>query len=529
MCQLAALEQVEVTVAISQREQPNYAELPPPPIDADVARKVLYLHQVYQIAGNPATSAAGMSGLAPMQGFATLRTAVKSILNQDLITAIRDNIDRMPPEMVVPQATQVLASTDRANRQYLLDQDSLRKQYDAWEESWKRLEASRQSAQQASQLTGFEPLQGPQLGAIEPTTPAKQLLIPPSLQQHASIVRKYAQQYQVPEEYIWSIMMVENPAGNPQIVSPTGDIGLMQINAESYPQWTPEQLQNPDFNVMVGTEILARNLQTYGDLTKAAVAYNQGHWTPERQANSAGKLYLKKLNETYSSLTGSPLDGAVAPPGMAPRITSVDELQDYVYNKMAELDELDPEDPLYYDKVDALNGQIANAHNSWKLFRDAAGVLSADKAADIGLRREELAQQASQFGQTHGLASEAFKAGREEFGLTHQRQIDEERRRLQTSLAELKMSGSTLMGNMYQSANQNFLSAAKSAIPPGQQYAPGFEPNGLAASLSQRYGVPFTPTGGTPFNAGTGLGETAASVQATIQQLQQQLAAQGIQ
>ena len=58
----------------------------------------------------------------------------------------------------------------------------------------------------------------------------------------------------------------------PDIVSPTGDYGLCQLNYRYFdPDMTPEE------NMRSGIGLLAQHLRTYGDTAAALTAYNRGH------------------------------------------------------------------------------------------------------------------------------------------------------------------------------------------------------------------------------------------------------------
>ncbi len=72
-----------------------------------------------------------------------------------------------------------------------------------------------------------------------------------------------------------AIVVVES-GGNPLTVSPSGDLGLMQVNARIHAKsfdFEKRNLLNPEENIAVGTSILKTMLERHGD-DKAIAAYN---------------------------------------------------------------------------------------------------------------------------------------------------------------------------------------------------------------------------------------------------------------
>ena len=75
---------------------------------------------------------------------------------------------------------------------------------------------------------------------------------------------------------IVSAMIVVESGGNPLTVSPSGDLGLMQVNAKIHAKsfnFEQRNLLNPEENIEIGTSILKLMVDRHGD-EKAIQAYN---------------------------------------------------------------------------------------------------------------------------------------------------------------------------------------------------------------------------------------------------------------
>lgn len=69
---------------------------------------------------------------------------------------------------------------------------------------------------------------------------------------------------------------------NPEVVSPTEDYGLMQINKINH-EWLKEEYRcadmlNPYQNVFCGIKIISKYIEKYEDYDKALMAYNMGEY-----------------------------------------------------------------------------------------------------------------------------------------------------------------------------------------------------------------------------------------------------------
>ena len=83
----------------------------------------------------------------------------------------------------------------------------------------------------------------------------------------------------VPVSLVLSMISTESEF-NPEVVSDTGDYGLMQINKCNH-EWLKETYDVSDFldpyeNVYCGIKIIGQLLDKYGDYHKALMAYNMG-------------------------------------------------------------------------------------------------------------------------------------------------------------------------------------------------------------------------------------------------------------
>lgn len=69
---------------------------------------------------------------------------------------------------------------------------------------------------------------------------------------------------------------------NPEIVSKTNDYGLMQINEVNHDrlaeQYQCADMLDPYQNVYCGIKVIGSYIETYGDYTKALMAYNMGNY-----------------------------------------------------------------------------------------------------------------------------------------------------------------------------------------------------------------------------------------------------------
>jgi murein DD-endopeptidase MepM/ murein hydrolase activator NlpD len=583
----------------------------PPEVSESVARKVVFLHQLYEATGKPGGQLPGGAAVASIPGL------VKQLLSggltapndsSSLVSTIKHYADRMPAEQASAQALEILQSSSASDRRYLLEQDNARRQWDSWETQNKQFQETQRKVQEAEQrmsvaqptITGGTAR--PSVAQPNITGGTAQPMVP-----SAAGIQSGAQPLGVP-----------TGQGDWWTFKPSQGFGPTDEPLDSPYQGFPHFNKGIDYPVPSGTPIKANisgtvtaagdagegwgnrvvildaegNSHSYGHLTNASVGVGDVIEAGNiiGVSGSTGKSTGPHLSYDVYNAQYQFTDPTRFLPSSGPGrdgSRTVEEWQEEVNEAYDLLSSFDPSNAEDQYAIEAATGQLNAALAGLKASKEtAAGGVTPELAESArqfdlshALDREKFAGQSTQFGMSyeegkrqfdlaHNLDRDTFAEQSRQFGLsfgegqrqfdaahaldqarfgeqvrqfdvshaegvrqfdvTAQMRKDEERRRLQESLSQLKLQGAGLMGNMFQAANSNYLSAARSAIPPGQQYAPGFEPNGLAASLSSRYGVPFTPTGGSPFNAGTGLAETAAPVNQSIQQLTEQLKQQGI-
>lgn len=94
-------------------------------------------------------------------------------------------------------------------------------------------------------------------------------------ERYAAAIAKNSVEKGLNPAVVSAIVVVES-SGNPLTVSPSGDLGLMQVNARIHARnfdFEKKNLLNPEENIEVGTSILKSMADRHGDL-KAIQAYN---------------------------------------------------------------------------------------------------------------------------------------------------------------------------------------------------------------------------------------------------------------
>lgn len=111
-------------------------------------------------------------------------------------------------------------------------------------------------------------------------------LFPASIQQWKMIIEKYAERYQLDPNLIAAVMLQES-GGDPQIISSSGAVGLMQvmprdgIAASFYcgaiacftNRPTIKDLSEPEFNVDFGSRMLSNLIKKEGSVRQALLRY----------------------------------------------------------------------------------------------------------------------------------------------------------------------------------------------------------------------------------------------------------------
>lgn len=100
------------------------------------------------------------------------------------------------------------------------------------------------------------------------------------------------------------IVMIDHESGfNPEIISDTGDYGLMQINTINHEQlaeaYKTADMLDPYQNVFCGIKIISSYIHTYHNNNKALMAYNMGQYGAEK----AWKNGIESTSYSESILT----------------------------------------------------------------------------------------------------------------------------------------------------------------------------------------------------------------------------------
>jgi soluble lytic murein transglycosylase-like protein len=126
-------------------------------------------------------------------------------------------------------------------------------------------------------------------------------------------IKTYSQQYGVDANLIYSIMSNESNFKK-DVVSKTGNKGLMQVSNALLKDSNVNDWQDPNLNTMVGTKYLSYLSKYFnGDMKKVIAAYNSGEGTVSKLVNKYGnnwtdhlpdetKKYLPKVIKLYNSL-----------------------------------------------------------------------------------------------------------------------------------------------------------------------------------------------------------------------------------
>lgn len=111
--------------------------------------------------------------------------------------------------------------------------------------------------------------------------------------------------YYIPEHYelVLAVMWQESNY-DPEVISSSGDYGLLQINAMNH-DWLTKELGVDDFldpeqNIHAGVYLLAKLIHKYGDVSKALMAYNMGergattYWDSGTYSNAYSNSVIAK-------------------------------------------------------------------------------------------------------------------------------------------------------------------------------------------------------------------------------------------
>jgi Transglycosylase SLT domain len=114
-----------------------------------------------------------------------------------------------------------------------------------------------------------------------------------------SVVTMEAQRQGVPALLALAVSKVEDDRGIPWVVSPGGDVGVMQVNPRAHPGHSMKKLADPGINAQVGVGILRHYKQRYGSWERALRAYN-GALTHK----ASGDAYVAAVRRAMTALGG---------------------------------------------------------------------------------------------------------------------------------------------------------------------------------------------------------------------------------
>ncbi|MBR2371141.1 MAG: lytic transglycosylase domain-containing protein [Clostridia bacterium] len=149
----------------------------------------------------------------------------------------------------------------------------------------------------------------------------------PRPEAYGEYIQKYSAEYGIPEHIIYSIIKVESNFAS-DLVSDNGEIGLMQINADTF-EWISRELlkeelesgmlYSPEINIRYGTYYISYLHGIYGVWDTCFAAYDAGidtvnEWhTDASNVDENGTLikypqvttdeYVKSVNEAIDNYT----------------------------------------------------------------------------------------------------------------------------------------------------------------------------------------------------------------------------------
>jgi hypothetical protein len=115
-------------------------------------------------------------------------------------------------------------------------------------------------------------------------------------------VSNLSKKYGVPERMILGVMMQES-GGNPNITSPAGAKGLMQLMPGTARELGVTNRSDPKQNLEGGVKYLGQMMQKFGgDESKALAAYNAG---PGRVMKAGGVPHIRETQHYVRTITGN--------------------------------------------------------------------------------------------------------------------------------------------------------------------------------------------------------------------------------
>jgi soluble lytic murein transglycosylase-like protein len=151
---------------------------------------------------------------------------------------------------------------------------------------------------------------------------------------HQALVNKYAAQHQVDPALVAAIMNQES-GGLQYARSDMGASGVMQLMPQTARGLGVTDIYDLDQNIEAGTRYLRQQLDQFGDVERALVAYNWGPgraqgWSGDRSALPAEtQLYLQKVLPRYEQLQQNIVQQVAANPVAAAQQGYVFPVQGY--------------------------------------------------------------------------------------------------------------------------------------------------------------------------------------------------------
>jgi soluble lytic murein transglycosylase-like protein len=120
---------------------------------------------------------------------------------------------------------------------------------------------------------------------------------------YSSIIKKAASKYKLDHKLVSAVVQVESQF-NPNAVSRTGAVGLMQLMPSTARQLGVKDSYDPSQNIEGGTKYLRYLVERFGgDITLALAAYNSGPLNVEKYGKvppfKETKRYIKKIYSIY--------------------------------------------------------------------------------------------------------------------------------------------------------------------------------------------------------------------------------------
>lgn len=106
----------------------------------------------------------------------------------------------------------------------------------------------------------------------------------------------YSNIYGVDPEVALAVAQVESNL-NPSAISPTNDYGLFQLNRRSFPEYSTDELLDPNKNIILGIQYLAKMQKecSHKDDINWLVCYNGGKEFAKKVKHPQLFPYVKKV------------------------------------------------------------------------------------------------------------------------------------------------------------------------------------------------------------------------------------------